>query len=607
MPNRLPSDSGSARGQGPLLCEIAWEVCNQLGGIHTVLKSKAPAMSNRWGDDYLLIGPYQPENAEVEFEAQEPSPELRPIVSRLRSLGIELHYGRWLIPGKPQVLLLEYQQTFARLGDQKYLLWKDNGIATDTADAEVDNVISFGFAAFELLVQIDKAYPKRKKIAHVHEWMAGVVLPRIAHTGLPFATVFLTHATLLGRYIASHHHTFYRDLEQINPEHAARDHGVLARFYIERAAAHSATVFTTISDVTAREAQHFLGRKPDYILPNGLNIKRFTALHEFQNLHLRNKEKIHEFLMGHFFPSYSFDLDRTLIIFTSGRYEYRNKGMDIFIESLYHLNQRLKELPESPTVVAFIVTKAWTKSPNVVALQNHSRLEELGALCDEAERGLSQRMLSAVAQSRMPQIDELIDEDLQTRLRQAMQAFKSRSLPAVVTHDMVNDGEDVILNHLRHRRLFNDRNDRVKIVYHPDFLTHANPLLSLDYAQFVRGCHLGVFPSYYEPWGYTPPECLASGIPTVTTDLAGFGAFASEHIQDAAAHGVTILRRSQQSPEQTIGDLTDYLVRFCQLSRRERIELRNRAERLSEHFEWGRLAGHYHDAHDEALRRRFPN
>ncbi len=599
------SAPGGTHTKSPLICEIAWEVCNQLGGIHTVLKSKAAAMMNRWGDEYILIGPYQADNAEVEFEPHEPSPELKSVVSKLRPLGIEMHYGRWLIPGKPQVILLDYRHTTPRLAEQKYLLWKDNGIATESADDEVNNVISFGFAVFELLTQLDKLYPKRKKLAHVHEWMAGVVLPRIAHTQLPYATVFLTHATLLGRYVASHHHTFYRDLEQINPEQAAREHGVLARFFIERAAAHSATVFTTISEVTAREARHFLGRNPEYILPNGLNIKRFTALHEFQNLHLRYKEKIHEFIMGHFFPSYSFDLDRTLIIFSSGRYEYRNKGMDVFIESLYHLNQRLKEIPEPPTVVAFIITKAWVKSPNVTALQNHSRLEELSAICDQIERGLGKRLLAASAQSRLPQFEELIDEDLQTQLRQAMQAFRSKALPSIVTHDMVNDSEDVIMNHLRHRKLFNDKNDRVKIVYHPDFITHASPLLSIDYAQFVRGCHLGVFPSYYEPWGYTPPECLASGVPTVTTDLAGFGAFATEHIQDAGANGVTILRRSQQTPEQTIGDLTDYLVRFCQLSRRERIELRNRAERLSEHFEWNKLVARYHDAHDEALRRRF--
>ena len=311
--------------------------------------------------------------------------------------------------------------------------------------------------------------------------------------------------------------------------------------------------------------------------------------------------------MGHFFPSYTFDLDRTLLLFCSGRYEYRNKGIDIFLESLYYLNQRLKEIPESPTVVAFVITKGWVRSPNVHALQNHARLEELSALCDEVERGLGKKLLSAVAQGRLPELNELIDEDLRTQLRQSMHGFKSRSLPGIVTHDLVNDGEDVILKHLRHRRLFNDKNDPVKLVYHPDFLTHSSPLLSLDYDQFVRGCHLGVFPSYYEPWGYTPPECLASGIPTITTDLAGFGAFALQRIPDPTANGVFVLPRSKQSPEQTIGDLTDYLVRFCQLSRRERIELRNKAERLSEHFEWGKLVAHYNDAHDEALRRRFGN
>src|SRR5205823_5461222 len=137
----------------------------------------------------------------------------------------------------------------------------------------------------------------------------------------------------------------------------------------------AATVFTTVSDVTGVEAERLLGRAPDMITPNGINLHKFAAPHEFQHLHAQSKQKINEFVMGHFFPSYTFDLDRTLYMFTSGRYEYRNKGMDLFVEALFRLNQRLKGLPAMfprPTVVAFIITRAATRNINVGVLQNQS-------------------------------------------------------------------------------------------------------------------------------------------------------------------------------------------------------------------------------------------
>jgi len=170
----------------------------------------------------------------------------------------------------------------------------------------------------------------RAILAHFHEWMGGVAIPRIAHLRLPIATVFTTHATLLGRYIAGDNPEFYNHLPFINPDFEAQKYQIYSRYQIEKAAAHASTVFTTVSEVTSYEAEKLLGRRPEVILPNGLNIQRFAALHEFQNLHRQYKERIHEFVMGHFFPCYNFDLDRTIYLVTSGRYEYRNKGMDLF-------------------------------------------------------------------------------------------------------------------------------------------------------------------------------------------------------------------------------------------------------------------------------------
>lgn len=589
----------------PFLFEVAWEVCNQIGGIHTVIKSKVPAMVEWWGEHYHLIGPYEPESAALEFEEGVPDSMLAPVLKRLRERGLVCHYGRWLVPGKPRVLLFDYRSRFSEIDRDKYFLWTDNNISTPPTDYQLNDTIAFGFILSEFFAELVAQYPAHRFIAHFHEWMAAVTLLRIAHQRIKIATVFTTHATLLGRYIASDNPNFYRELDQIDPEGAAAHYNINARFQIERAAAHCATVFTTISDVTAREATRFLQRTPEYILPNGLNIHRFTALHEFQNLHLRYKEQIHEFTMGHFFPYYTFDLDRTIYFFISGRYEYRNKGMDLFIEAIHRLNQSLKQLENPPTVVCFLITRGATRNINVAALQNHLMFEDLKHSCIEIESGMGKRLVNAVLRGRLPSYEELLSTDHQVRLKRAMHALKRNGLPAIVTHDMVDDNADAILRHIRYRGLFNAPNDPVKVVFHPDFLSATNPLFNMDYEQFVRGCHLGVFPSYYEPWGYTPLECMASGIPAVTTDLSGFGSYIQRNILDPASQGVYVLPRAHNDGNRSIEDLCSYLNDFLSLSRRERIELRNRAEHLSDHFDWSQMSVHYHDAHQEALGRVF--
>lgn len=591
----------------PILFEIAWEVCNQIGGIYTVMKTKAPVMVDKWGENYFLIGPYNEHGSAYEFEEAAPPEEISRAISEFsRSsnpsiAGSCVRFGYWLVPGKPFVILIDLAHRRDRIGEEKYLLWKDNGISTDDGDTGVNDIVTFGFAVAELLECLSRHVGRRKIVAHFHEWMAGVALPRVRHSNLPISTVFTTHATLLGRYVASEDPNFYTNLPWIDSEGAARHYNIYSRHSIERACAHSAHIFTTVSEVTAREAKHLLGREPEYVLPNGLNAHRFAALHEFQNLHLKYKEKIHEFIMGHFFPSYSFDLDRTLYIFTSGRYEYRNKGMDLFIEALARLNQRLKGLSKPPTVVAFIITRAPTKNVSVGALQNHLMFEDLKTACKEIEEGLGRRLLNSTARGKMPSYEELLTDDMQVRLKRAMLSRKSHTWPPIVTHDLHDDAHDPVLSHLRHRNLFNGPQDPVKVVFHPDFVSISS-LFNLDYEQFVRGCHMGIFPSYYEPWGYTPLECLALGLPTVTTDLSGFGAYVQRTVSDALTNGVLVLERSKSSPDDVIEQLSEFLFRFCELSRRERIGLRNRAERLTERFTWDALAAHYQRAHAEALR-----
>jgi len=589
--------------QQPLLFEIAWEVCWQLGGIYTVLRSKAATMLARWGDRYCLIGPYNPNTAAVEFEEQPTEGYIRTTLDKLRNSGIHAHYGRWLIPGRPRVILLDYRDRYQSLGSDKYFVWKDHGITIDPSDGETNEVVAFGFTVAEFFRILCETVTDRRILAHFHEWMGGMAVPRIAHLRLPMATVFTTHATLLGRYIAGDSPEFYNHLPFIDPDFEAKKYLIYPRFQIERAAAHASTVFTTVSDVTATEAAKLLGRAPDGILPNGINIQRFAALHEFQNLHRQYKERIHEFVMGHFFPSYSFDLDNTLYFVTSGRYEYRNKGMDMYIEALWRLNQRLKALSDRPTVVAFNITRAPTKNVNVGVLQNQSMFEELRGTCRDVQEQMGRRLFEAVVRGRMPMPQELLGDDAGVRLKRAMHAWRSGRQPAIVTHDLMDDAGDPVLQHLRHRGMFNSADDPVKMVFHPQFVTATSPLINLDYEQFVRGCHMGIFPSYYEPWGYTPMECVALGVPAVTTDLSGFGAYVERHVPDNEEQGILVLNRRTKSFAQSADDLAEFLFRFCQLNRRRRIELRNKVERLSELFDWSNLIKHYHEAHDMALDR----
>jgi len=587
----------------PLFFESGWEVCWQLGGIYTVLRTKARAMQARWGDRYFLIGPYNPSTAAGEFEEMPTEGIIRVALDRLRDQGIPCHYGRWLVPGRPKVILLDYRARFNRLADDKFMMWNDHHIATDPADGEVNEVVAFGFVVTEFFRAMTQVAPGQKMLAHFHEWMGGVAVPRIAHEKLPITTVFTTHATLLGRYLASDNPFFYDHLPYFNAEEQADKYRILPRHLIEKAAAHACTVFTTVSNVTAFEAEKLLGRQADVIVPNGLDIRRFESPHEFQHKHNEVKDVINKFVMGHFFPSYSFDLDRTLYFFTSGRYEYKNKGLDIFIEALWRLNQRLKQMDNPPTIVTFIITKAPVRNINVDALQGQVRLSELQKYCRGLQEEIGQRIFMAASTGRDLQRGDLIDEDVSIRLKRFTNAIRTHRQPLIVTHDLVDDAGDPTLKHLRHRWLLNAADDPVKVVFHPQFVNATSPLLGLDYEQFVRGCHLGVFPSYYEPWGYTPMECIASGVPSVTTDLSGFGSYVKEHIDRPHEHGITVVHRRYKTFEQAADELADYMMYFASLNRRQRIELRNKTEAFSDQFDWETLAKHYHHAHDLAMLR----
>ncbi|MBI1371441.1 MAG: glycosyltransferase [Phycisphaera sp.] len=595
------ADYRKSRGE-PLLVETAWEVVNPVGGIYTVIRSKLAAMGEKWGRRYLLVGPWMPQVAAVEFQEARPPQYLAPVLDALKSIGIIGHYGRWLVVGRPNVLLFEMDGGRSHLDAARWNLWEHHKIPVPTGDAMINDVVAFGYMLERFLDELAKR-ETRPVIAHFHEWMAGSAIPELRRLNVPITTVFTTHATLLGRYIAASDVWYYDHVPFIDWAKDAARFNIEPQVRIERAAAHGAHVLTTVSNITGFECEHILGRKVDVVTPNGLNIERFTALHEFQNLHRRYKEKIHEFVMGHFFPSGAFNLDRTLYFFTSGRYEYRNKGYDLTIEALARLNHRLKHAGTDRTVVAFLITKQPTRGLNAEALRTRAVMDELRQVCDAIKDQVGERLFFATAEGNVPRIDTLVDDYWKLRLRRTLQAWKTGRWPGVITHDLLDEANDEVLNKLRECRLFNNPDDPVKIVYHPDFIAATNPLWGIDYDQFVRGCHLGIFPSFYEPWGYTPLECIARGIPTVTSDVSGFGSYVLQNVAEPEQSGIHVLRRRYTGFDKTAAHLAEYLFRFCQPERRDRIEMRYKVDRASEQFDWSNLVRFYDASYELALSR----
>lgn len=594
-----------------VLFEAAWEVCNQVGGIYTVIRTKVPSMVEKWGENYFLLGPYFPSKVASEFEpiADWTDTPAGRAALKMKESGISVYYGYWLVTGKPRVILFDFNSIRNRLEAAKYLLWENHKISTLHAEELVNEVILFGECIKEYLTIYSTDNRRRQEISvQFHEWMASSGLPDLMKSETPIATTFTTHATMLGRYLAQNVDDFYSKLPFFQWDVEARNYGIEAQVGIERQAALTAHVLTTVSDVTARECEVFLGRKPDLVTPNGLNVQRFQADHEFHNLHVKYKERIHEFVMGHFFQSYSFDLDKCLYFFTSGRFEFSNKGYDLTLEAMARLNWKMVQANMDTTVVLFLVTKQPYHSINSDVLQSRAVLEEIHQTCTAIEKQVGERLFFAAASgndNQFPDLNEFVDEYWRLRLRRTIQTWKTTRKPAFVTHDLVQ--RDAIVDFCERAGLTNNEQDRVKIVYHPDFITYTNPLFGLDYGQFVRGCHLGVFPSYYEPWGYTPLECVVRGVPTVTSDLSGFGDYIMQIMRDYENRGIYVINRKTQSFYEAADQMANILFRFVKMTRRERINQRNRVENISEVFDWNSLRSYYDTAHDLALKRKKPS
>eukprot|EP01130_Rhizamoeba_saxonica_P002842 TRINITY_DN1269_c0_g1_i2.p1 TRINITY_DN1269_c0_g1~~TRINITY_DN1269_c0_g1_i2.p1 ORF type:complete len:658 (+),score=129.60 TRINITY_DN1269_c0_g1_i2:44-1975(+) len=592
--------------QKPLVFDVAWEVARKVGGIYTVLTSKAEITVKEFGDRYALIGPYLPNTNIAEFEELEPSAFSETVIDKLKTdYGINVKFGRWLVKGYPRVFLLDVESSRHRLGEWRNEL---HGSFQKPEDEETNNAIIFGYqVAYFLQVCRGFSLENRPILAHFHEWLVGVGLIVSKRWNVHVATIFTTHATILGRYLAAAGVDLYNVIHNVNPDEEAGNRQIYQRHWIEVGATRGCDIFTTVSEITGIEAKYLLGRDPNIITPNGLNIDNFTALHEFQNLHQKYKLKIHEFVRGHFYGiGNNFNLNKTLYFFTAGRREYTNKGVDLFIESLKSLNEMLKRDGSDITVVAFIIMPGDTNNYNVDSIKGQSVRREIRETCDDVIKQISQRMFEKVMSGNMPTGSDLLSHSDTVDLKRRVQTIQGHSsLPPIVTHNMNNPGGDEILNHLRAADLINKPEDRVKVVYHPEFLSATSPIFSIDYDQFIRGCHMGIFASYYEPWGYTPAECTVMGVPSITSNLAGFGSFMRSNIVNPESHGLFVVDRRNREFNETKEQMANIMFQFCSLNRRQRIRQRNKTERLSRLLSWKVLAEQYSIARKKAFKKYY--
>jgi glycogen(starch) synthase len=311
--------------------------------------------------------------------------------------------------------------------------------------------------------------------------------------------------------------------------------------------------------------------------------------------------------MGHFFHNYSFDLKDTIYLFTSGRFEYKNKGYDLTLDAMAKLNYMLQKANSNKTVILFLITKKGTSSINPNVLESRGVMEELRKGVNSITDLLKERLFVAAASNannpKMPDLNQFVDDYWKLRYRRTLNNWQSERLPPVTTHNLTDDSNDEILNFIRSSNMINRAEDRVKIVYHPDFINESNPLFGMEYHDFVRGCHMGVFPSYYEPWGYTPLESLASGVPAMTSNLAGFGDFIHNETPASTKDGVYIIDRVFKDFNQSAEQMAGSLFEFVNSKPHERIHQRSKSEEFANNFDWNKLIKYYLNAFDLTLKK----
>ena len=534
--------------------ESSWEVCNKVGGIYTVLSTRAKTMQEAFPDKVFFIGP--------DFWKDKTNPLFTPDDDTLKAWkehaekrdGLKIRIGRWNIPGHPIAILVDFSQYYEQKNDIYTQVWLDFQVDSLHAYGDYDEASMFSYAAGKVVESFYRFNLKKtdKVIYQAHEWMTGLGALYIKKNVPEIATIFTTHATSIGRSIAGNGKPLYDYLFAYNGDQMARELNMESKHSIEKQTAHNVDCFTTVSDITNNECKELLDKPADVILKNGFEddfvpkgdgfaVKRKEA--RAAMLNLANK------LLGT-------DLDDdTLIVGTSGRYEFKNKGINVYLEALNRLT-RDKNLKKE--VLAFINVPGWV---------------------GEAREDLKERMQS----------NERFDTPLHVPF---------------VTHWLHNMSHDQVLDMLKYLNMSNSVDTKVKVIFVPCYLDGNDGLFNMPYYDLMIGNDLTVYASYYEPWGYTPLESVAFHVPTITTDLAGFGLWVNSELGHYGnlADGVKVIHRTDYNYSEVADTIKDTISEFSDLDVKEIEAIRKKASNIAEKALWKHFIRHYYEAYDVALR-----
>ncbi len=529
------------------LFEVSWEVCNKVGGIHTVLATKALNLSEELKDRHIHIGPdvwmHTRQNPEFVADGE--------LFKSWRELaaheGIRVQVGRWNIPGNPIAILVDYKTLIAGKDQIFASAWEDYKVDSLNGNWEYIEAFLFGYAAGKVIESFSRYYIRSssKIVAQFHEWMAGAGILYLKKAGLPIGTVFTTHATVVGRCMASKHIPFYKQLPSMNADELAKEHGVSARHSIEKVAAQNADVFTTVSDLTANECRILLGRKPDVVTPNGIAASYTPDKRSLSKMRREARKSL--LTVAGAMSGKQYDDASTEIVWIGGRYEYESKGINVFIDAL----ARAAAKNPAKKVAAFIMVPSGNNGP---------------------------------------------DKELIEKLSDPKKDYRTN-----VSHYLMDDG-DCVLRQLRQVGLDNNPSAPVDVFFVPSYLNGSDGIFNKSYISLLSGADLTVFPSYYEPWGYTPLESLAFHVPTVTTTLTGFGLWVKDHYKGTLpASGICIVERDDFNYDEVSDKVADCILRFAAMSKEEWTAAAASAKDISTLALWENNIAYYKKAYEMAI------
>lgn len=534
------------------LFESSWEVCNKVGGIYTVLSTKAHTLQQMFNDKVVFIGPdvWGPANAPDFIEDDALFADWKKHARTTDKLKMKV--GRWNVPGTPPVVLIDFKPFFSDRDAFFYSMWENFRVDSMHAYGDYDESCIFAYAVGKVIESFYNFYnlSDKKVTALFNEWMLGMGALYIKKQIPAIATLFTTHATSIGRSIAGNNKALYAYMDGYNGDQMAKELNMEAKHSLEKQTAHHVDCFTTVSDITARECKQLLDKAPDIVTPNGFEPNFVPEGKEYTKKRAEARKtliNVAEKLLG---CPISPD---ALLVSTSGRYEYRNKGIDVFIEAMNRVRNS-GELQRE--VVAFLMVPAWVRDARA-------------------------------------DLKEVIEKNVQTTSPMQM---------PFITHWLNLIDQDKVLNYISHAGFTNQASEKLKIIFVPCYLDGRDGIFNKPYYDLLIGMDATVYPSYYEPWGYTPLESVAFGIPTVTTNLAGFGLWAEKSVSGKnISEGVAVIERTDFNYFDVADAITASILSLVKKDKKEVEEIRKRCFKLAKQAEWSKFIVFYQKAFSDAL------